>query len=146
LGLAKASGLELMSLLCFGLGKWGQWALEGFCGWRLWIFASKDIGRVGVDTVYLRPIRSVGYDIICCTYEKAGAVSFWTTGLASKPSWALSVILLLIEGYSQYECSMARHWLQKYILLTRTNKSHCANLETENRIDAKRIPVATCVR
>jgi hypothetical protein len=38
LGLAKASGLELLSLLCFELGKWGQWALEGSCGWRLWIF------------------------------------------------------------------------------------------------------------
>jgi hypothetical protein len=105
-----------------------------------------DIGRVGVDTMYSRSIRSVGYDIICCTCEKAGAVSCWTTGLASKPSWALSVILVLIEGYSQYECSMARHWLQKYILLTKTNKSHCENLETENRIDATRIHVATCVR
>jgi hypothetical protein len=108
--------------------------------------ASWDIGRVGVDTMYSRPIRSVGCDIICCTYEKAGAVSCWTTGLASKPSWALSVILVLIEGYSQYECSIARRWLQKYILLTKTNKSHCASPETENRIDDTRIPVATCVR
>jgi hypothetical protein len=145
-GLGKASGLEFLGLLCFGLGKWGQWALEGPCGWRLGFIASWDIGRVAVDTMYSRPIRFVGYDIICCTYEKAGAVSCWTTGLASKPSWALSVILVLIEGYSQYECSIARRWRQKYILLTKTNKSHCASLETENRIDDTRIPAATCVR
>jgi hypothetical protein len=28
-GLEKASGLELLGLLCFGLGKWGKWALKG---------------------------------------------------------------------------------------------------------------------
>jgi hypothetical protein len=37
-------------------------------------------------------MRSVGYGIICRVYEKEGAVGFWSTGLAFKPSWALSVM------------------------------------------------------